>query len=526
MVWQSKPYWKRNLGVKTKSQRGRKCRYEARILQWLAQRICFSGVVLPILLLASSMPIVAQEPLERGAKSRPNFVFAIADDWGWPHASALGDQGISTPVFDRIAKQGVLFTQAFVSSPSCTPSRGAIITGQHFWRLRGGANLWPDWPENQFAEFPKLLKNAGYHVGHYRKAWGPGKSSYQPGGKTYRSVDSFFDARNKDQPFCFWFGSSDPHRGYKPGSGRQAGIDPNKVHLFPWFPSRDEVRNDVADYYFEVQRFDRQVGQLLDRLSEMGELENTIVIMTSDHGMPFPRCKGNVYDSGTRVPFSMMGPGIQGNRQVKDLISLTDVAPTFLEAAGQKVPVEMTGRSLWKILKSSKSGIVDKSRAHVLFGRERHVIAQEKGNRGGYPVRALRTQEFLFVRNFEPERWPSGTPDYQNAERGRAWLADCDNGPTKASLWTHRKDARIKLQYELCFAKRPAEELYDLKRDPYQTRNLAENPTYRKTRDELSQKLVRALKQAKDPRIQGNGGPFDEYPYYGGAPQFMKSLKK
>ncbi len=457
---------------------------------------------------------------------RPNIVFAIADDWGWPHASAFGEVGIQTPTFDRIAKEGVFFTQAFVSSPSCTPSRGAIVTGQHFFRLKAGGNLHAIWPENQFPEYPDLLAKSGYHVGHYRKAWGPGKSKKQPGGKTYRSVDAFFDARPEGKPFCFWFGSSDPHRGYKLGSGKASGIDPRKVHLFPFFPDTEKVRNDVADYFFEVQRFDRQVGELLKKLKEMGELENTIVIMTSDHGMPFPRCKGNVHDSGTRVPFAVMGPNVVGGRNSADLVSLTDVAPTFLQAAGLDIPTAMTGKSLWPILSSKETGIVDSSRKFVLVGRERHTVAQAKGNQGGYPVRAIRTQDYLYVRNFEPDRWPAGTPDFNNAQRGQAWLADCDNGPTKMELWDLKDDPRYKKLYQICFAKRGAEELYDLKNDPDQVRNVINQETYQKIRKELSEKLTAELKNAKDPRIEGNGSFFDEQPYSGGAPQWPRRKKK
>jgi N-sulfoglucosamine sulfohydrolase len=111
---------------------------------------------------------------------RPNIVFAIADDWGWPHASAYGDKVVQTPNFDRVAGAGVLFTHAYVSSPSCTPSRGAIITGQDFFRLGGGANLHCDWPAGRYGEYPAILENNGYYVGTYRKSWGPGNG--QPAG--------------------------------------------------------------------------------------------------------------------------------------------------------------------------------------------------------------------------------------------------------------------------------------------------------------------------------------------------------
>ncbi len=459
------------------------------------------------------------------AEKKPNVVFAIADDWGWPHAGVYGDKVVKTPNFDRIAKEGVMLNNAYISSPSCTPSRGAIITGQHFWRLEQGANLWNVWPQNRFAEYPAMMEKAGYHVGTYRKAWGPGRGN--PAGKRYRAPAQFFKARPKDKPFCFWFGASDPHRPYKPGSGKASGMNLKDVHLFAHYPDVPEVRSDVADYYWEVQRFDSDLGKLIKMLEDMGELDNTIIVVTGDHGMPFPRCKGNVYDCGSRVPLAIRwGAKVKGDRTVTDFVSLTDIAPTFLEAAGVKVPKEMTGRSLVSLLRSGKSGRVEKDRAHILFGRERHVPAQESPNPGGYPVRAIRTDQFLYIRNFEPERWPAGTPDYRKAHVKNAWLADCDNGATKTYLWQHRNDATIKKYYDLCFAKRPAEELYDVSKDPDQIRNVAKVKAYAKDLKRLSAQLMKELKATADPRTLGKGAKFDRYPYLGGAPKWPFGKKR
>ena len=450
-------------------------------------------------------------------------MFAIADDWGWPHAGAYGDKVVKTPTFDAIARDGVLFTNAYISSPSCTPSRGAIVTGQHFWRLREGANLWSHWPRNQFVEYPQRLQQAGYHVGSYRKGWGPGTGypQWNPAGKRFKSVDAFFEARPKGEPFCFWFGASDPHRPYKPGSGKASGMNLDDVHLFAHYPDVEEVRSDVADYYWEVQRFDRELGALLQRLKNQGELENTLIVVTGDHGMPFPRCKGNVYDCGARVPLAIRWDAkIPPNRTVTDFVSLTDVAPTFLEAAGVAAPRQMTGRSLLPVLKSEKEGRVDPRRDHVIVGRERHVTAQEAPLSGGYPVRALRTDRFLYIRNFEPDRWPAGTPNHKRAYRKGAWLADCDNGATKMYLWRHREDADVKAKYDLCFAKRPAEELYDLEKDAEQVHNVAGDPTYADAKADLAQRLTEQLTHYDDPRILGGAEKFDTHPYLGGAPKW------
>ncbi len=455
--------------------------------------------------------------------TRPNIVFAIADDWGWPHASAYGDEGVKTPTFDRLARDGVLVENAYISSPSCTPSRGAIITGQQFWRLGPAGNLWSVWPSTE-PEYPKLLAAEGYFVGSYRKGWGPGTYPYtavSPAGEIYDSVDGFFEARPKNMPFCFWFGASDPHRPYTAGTGVESGVKLEDVHLFEHFPDDEVVRSDVADYYFEVQRFDRDVGELVDLLEEMGELENTLIVMTGDHGMPFPRAKGNLYDSGARVPMAIVWPGtIPGGRTVTDFVSTTDIAPTFLDAAGLEAPKEMTGRSLLSILKSNQSGRVSADRDHIIFGRERHVVAQAAPELGGYPARAIRTDEFLYIRNYEPDRWPAGTPDHERAQVPNAWLADCDNSPTKWFLWQNRNDPELKRYYDLSFAKRPAEELYDLKKDPGQVVNVADDPQYLTTRKQLAVRLAQALIRMEDPRLDGRGSLFDSQPYLGGSPGF------
>ncbi|MBX7165475.1 MAG: sulfatase [Pirellulales bacterium] len=447
---------------------------------------------------------------------RPNIVLAIADDWGWPYAGAYGDRVVQTPTFDRLARDGVLFTHAFVSSPSCTPSRGAIITGQHFWRLGAGANLHSIWPQGQFAEYPALLSQAGYHVGTYRKAWGPGRGN--PGGKPYKSVAAFFEARPAGSPFCFWFGSSDPHRPFDLDSGARSGMNLADVHLFPQYPDVPTSRGDVADYCLEIQRFDRELGELIEYLERSGELERTLVVVTGDHGMPFPRGKGNVYDCGARVPLvARLGGQVPGGRTVDDLVSLADLAPTFLEAAGVAVPEEMTGRSLWPILRTDRSGRVDPAREYVLIGRERHTQSQEAPDRGGYPVRAVRTYDHLYVHNLRPDRWPAGTPDWQRAFFERAWLSDCDNGPTKRYLWDHRDEPAIRPLYELCFAKRPAEELYELASDPDQMRNRADDPQLAAVKTRLAELLDAQLRATNDPRLSGGGDALEAHPYLGGG---------
>jgi len=454
---------------------------------------------------------------------RPNILFAFADDWGWSYAGAYGEPTIKTPVFDRIAKEGVLFTHAFVSSPSCTPCRGSLLTGQHFWRLGHGANLHSILPA-EIPVYPELISRAGYFVGHTGKGWGPGRRGERkqnPAGPTFKSFEQFLQERPKEKPFCFWFGSSDPHRGYDPKLRKEMGINPDDVQVAPFFPDATAVREDIADYYAEVQRFDNDVGRLVEKLELIGELDNTIVVVSGDHGMPFPRCKTNLYDSGVRVPLAVRWPGkVKAGRKVNDLVSLVDLAPTFLEIAGEALPKQMTGRSLLSILTSDKQGVVDSSVDCVFFGRERHCPCQEEPVSGGYPMRAVRTHDFLYIRNFLPERWPAGTPNYERAYKDKSWLGDCDNGPTKFYMWANRFDAKVKPLYDLAFARRASEELYDLKADPHQMRNVAGESTYMQTKIELREKLMEKLRRTNDPRVLGQGKKIDEYPYYGSFPSW------
>ena len=457
-------------------------------------------------------------------EARPNILLAIADDWGWPHAGAYGDPAVRTPAFDRLAAEGILFEHAFVSSPSCTPSRAAVLTGQWHWRLEESANLWSTL-RSEIPVYPDLLEAEGYVVGFERKGWGPGKvevggRTRNPAGPRYESFEAFLADRPEGRPFCYWFGSTDPHRPYDTGSGRRSGIPLDRIELFPHFPDSPDVRSDVGDYYAEVQRFDREVGEMLTLLQRSGVLDRTVVVMTGDHGMPFPRCKSNLYDCGARVPLAIRGPGMTRGRLVEAFVSLTDLAPTFLELGRAEVPEVMTGRSLLPLLGPGEPSPGElAARAHVIAGKERHVPAQESPDMGGTPMRSIRTSDFLYIRNFRPDRWPAGTPHHRRAVIEGAWLGDCDNGPTKSFMVKSKdKDAAHRRLYDLAFAKRPAEELYDLGRDPDQLRNVAEDPEYAAVRDELRTRLDSDLRATTDPRVMGGAERLEAYPYYGGSP--------
>ena len=472
----------------------------------------FRGSWVWILAIGATVPAAAA-----GGSGRPNILFCIADDWGWPDAGAYGEGAVRTPAFDRVAREGVLFENAFVTSPSCTPSRNSILTGQWHWRLGAGANLWSSLaPEHPV--YPLLLEDAGTHVGRWRKSWGPGdwqalgRTRHPAGDERAAGLAAFLAARPAGRPFCFWLGASDPHRPYEPGTGPAAGIDPARLRVPADLPDCDEVRRDLADYLFEVERFDTDVAAALAALDAAGLADDTLVVITGDHGMPFPRHKCHLYDSGTHVPLAIRWPKrIGAGRVVSDFVSLADLAPTFLEAAGLPVPAVMTGRSLMPVLTAAGSGRIDPARDHVLTGRERHTPAQEAPSMGGYPMRAIRTDDWLYIRNLEPDRWPSGCPTGST----KGWdFADCDDGPTKTLLVTRRDDPAVRPFYDLAFAKRPAEELYDLARDPGQVRNVADQPALAAVKAELGRRLEAELAASGDPRSAGRGADLEAHPYF------------
>lgn len=449
--------------------------------------------------------------------ARPNILVCIADDWGWPDAGAYGLRRVQTPAFDRVAAEGVLFDNAYAASPSCTASRNAFLTGQPIWRLGAGANLWSTL-HPRHAVFPRLLEAVGYHVGHSRKVWGPGDwralgRAHHPAGDEYESLDDFLSSKPEASPFCFSLGSYDPHRPYPWQSGSRGGIPVDKIDPPADLPNHETVRHDLADYYLAVQRFDRDVAAALKQLSQAGLLDNTIVVITSDHGMPFPRHKANLYDSGSRVPLAVRWPAsIPGGRRVTDFVSLTDLAPTLLKACAVPTPSEMSGRSLLMTLTSERSGRVDLNRDHVLVGLERHGQAQESPNPGGYPCRALRTDGYLLVWNVDPERWPGGCPLPEKAYCGKAF-GNSDRGPTRDLLATNRLAEPFSFYYNLAFAKRPEHELYDLQSDPEQLHNVYNKPGYREASSKLKQRLVTQLRDTGDPRVVGGGEAFDSYPF-------------
>lgn len=465
--------------------------------------------------------------------SPPNILFAIADDWG-VHAGAYGTPWVKTPSFDRVAKSGLLFDHAYTPNAKCAPSRACILTGRNSWQLKAAANHICYFPP-EFKGWGEALAEHGWFVGYTQKGWGPGVAENGDGarrlmtGKAFNgktaappttgisnndyagNFAAFLDASPKDRPWCFWYGAVEPHRGYEFGSGvAKGGKKLSDVDRVPKFwPDNDAVRNDILDYAFEVEHFDRHLGRMLDELEKRGQLSNTLVIVTSDHGMPFPRGKGNAYELANHVPLAAMWAGgiAKPGRKIDDFVSFIDIAPTLIETAGlawkDTGMAESPGRSIMEIFRSEKSGIVNSARDHVLIGKERTDIGRPHD--WGYPSRGIVTRDFLFVENFEPARWPAGNPE--------TGYLDCDGGMTKTViLEQHRKDAADPF-WALCFGKRPAQEFYEFASDADCVRNLAADIMFTTRRETLAAQMHAELKKQGDPRMEGKGAVFDEYPH-------------
>jgi N-sulfoglucosamine sulfohydrolase len=447
--------------------------------------------------------------------SRPNILYCLADDWSYPHAGVYGDKVIRTPNFDRVAREGALFTRAFSAAPSCTPSRAAMLTGRPPHQLSEGANLWGKLPK-EFEVYPDILERAGYVVGLFGKGWGPGSVQAggwkrNPAGPGFPNFKAFLKTVPSGKPFCFFFGSHDPHRPYVEGSGVAAGLKPDGVKVPPFWPDTPEVRGDILDYYAASERFDRDMGKCLELLRQRGDLDKTVVIVSGDNGWPFPRAKANLYDAGTIQPLAVRWPGhVKAGETIDAFVNLYDLAPTALDIAGIKPPPYMAGQSWLPLLKGKKQ----RGRDAVFVERERHANAR-KGDLS-YPSRAVRTDSFLYIRNLRPDRWPAGDPEMYKAVGP---FGDCDAGPTKSEILDHRDDPAMAKYFQLCFAKRPAEELYDLKKDPFEMTNVVELAEYAKAKTQMRKRLDEWMKKTKDPRFDHDDNRFDTYEYFGTGPK-------
>lgn len=487
-------------------------------LNWMRARWQRAILAAAAAAVAAAMTPMAAVGQESGAAT-PNVVFIITDDMSWAHMGAYGNDEIDTPNLDRLAGEGVIFENAFVSTPSCTPSRASILTGRNGFELEEGASLWGYLPA-KFPTYTELLAEQGYRVGATGKGWAPGfliDREVNPAGQPYNQIrnapfedlfdsvamsdidyaanfEAFLDSTDPDRPFAFWMGTYEPHRGYTQGIAAATGKDPATVTVPAFLPDVPEVRDDITEYYAEIEHVDMHVGRLLEALTERGLQDDTLVVFTSDNGMPFPRAKATLYDYGTRMPLVVWwGDNIEGGQRVDELVSHTDIAPTILEIAGVEAPSEMSGQSLASLLAGEPG---QAPRDAVYMYRERHGFYA--GSRGmSTPARAIRNHDYLLIWNARPDVFPR----------------DVDGGPTNSFMNEHAEE--YPSLYEHSFGLRDEYQLYDVRADAFQMHNLAGDEAYAEVFDGLRSQLFAYLESRRDPRVLGDAANLLYAPYFG-----------
>jgi N-sulfoglucosamine sulfohydrolase len=521
---------------------------------------------------------------------KPNIVFAFADDWGRYASAYQGRPGansihelIETPNFDWVAEEGALFLNANVPVPSCTPCRSSVLTGKYFWKTGLGAILEGSRWDESIPTYPLVLEDNGYHIGFTYKVWSPGitqdapyggdRNRYEPAGASFgrfsfvvtenseklgveaaknellqevrENFDAFIDDRPDDSPFCYWWGPTKTHRSWQQGSGKEIwGLNPDllKGRMPEFLPDVEEIREDFNDYLGECQAFDAGLGVIIERLKAAGELDNTIIVVSGDHGIPgIPRAKSNLYNLGTEVALAVRWPGqVSAGREISDFVNMMEVAPTFLDVAEVEHPEGMTAKSLMPLLLSKENGQIEADRDSVVTGIERHC-PNARDHQLPYPSRSLRTKDYLYIINFESDRWPIGAPvgldgyEFPDTEGHRAaqegnerktalyrpqkpqikYFQDIDDGPTKEWMVSNRNEPEIKPLFELSFGKRHSEELYDLLVDPDYMNNVATEPDYQEVKKNLNEKLMSVLTEHEDPRVVESPPRFENPPYAG-----------
>ncbi len=484
------------------------------------------------------MNVYSQDP-----EQRPNIIVIVFDDAGLD-MSAYGSTYVNTPNFDALAKQGVLFNRAYTPNAKCAPSRAAIMTGRNSWQLDAAANHVIYFPP-KFKTYQEVLMENGYSTGHTGKGYAPGKTlredgsqrqvmgpafnerKLEPATKSISDNDysgnfkDFLDKVPKDQPWSFWVGSTEPHRGYEYGSGAKLGGKTIEMikHFPPYWPDNGITRNDLLDYAFEIEDTDKHIGSILETLKEKNLLEKTLIVVTSDHGMPFPRVKGDQYENANHVPMAILWKGktnVEGIK-VDDYVSFIDLAPTILDVAGIDWKTSgmypTAGHSLKRIITSDKSGQIDSGRDYVLVGKERH----DTGRPGdvGYPIRGIYKNNMLYIKNFEIDRWPSGNPE--------TGYLNTDGSPTKTEILNQRRNSQNRKFWKLNFGKRTEEELYDIKKDPFCIRNLANDSFYAMIKSALKQEMETRLLEQGDLRMVGFGHLYEKTPMFEGQ-EFYKNF--
>lgn len=530
----------------------------------------FTHTFVPLVLLILGFSCSQKSPESK----RPNILFAISDDQSFAHTSFLGSKFIQTPAFDKIAREGVYFSNCYAGSPGCAPSRSSLVTGRYHWQNEQSGQHASSWLKKHIP-FIDLLDKNGYVTGLTGKGVGPfryardekdslwrktnaggiqhSSISYDDGQfntqyadgiskkNYYENFKYFMENVRGDKPFFFWYGAHEPHRAYEKDSWKRMNKKTADVEVPGFLPDDELIRGDMLDYAVEIEWFDLHLQWMVEYLEKIGDMENTIIMVTADNGMPFPRAKANSFEYGVHVPLAIRFPkNFPDGRIVDDPVSFIDFAPTILELTktSSKGMLPITGKSILNLLISEKQGTVDETRKYVVASRERHSSSRYMNL--GYPQRVIRSKNFIYIWNIKPERWPAGAPQkfdpknpskllpmYGVDDQGKyikdAAFTDIDDCPSKTFIIENYQDNDIQRYFELAHGKRPEVELYDVVADPFCLNNLAGISEYKNVEDELKSELMTVLKNTNDPRVTGpNTEIFDDYIRYSRIRKFPK----
>lgn len=449
-----------------------------------------------------------QQLVTQQQMSRPNLILVIADDMAWDDSTPYGHPSIQTPNLDQLAQQGMRFDAAFLTTSSCSPSRSSIITGRYPHQTGAEQLHWP-LPGEQIT-FVEKLKEAGYwtaqagkwHLGNAirdrfdlingKGKWSTGNSetdstafqTIADGSGCHLWVETLH-RRPTDQPFFLWLAATDPHRGYKPNAIPQPH-QPEDAIIPPYMPDAPRVREDFALYYDEISRLDAYLGKVMAELEAQGIAENTVILFISDNGRPFPRDKTTLYDGGIKTPWIVRWPAqIAAGSSSTSLVSSVDIAPTFLALAGLESPAVFEGMDFRPILQHPETNIQDQ------------IYAEDHWHDHDDFTRAVRTDEYKYIRNFYPEH-PNTPP------------ADALKSLTFAEILDQRNAGTLNTDQLAIFnSPRPEEELYDIQQDPYELNNLAADPAHAATLTAMQERLA-AIREATDDALPAQRTP-DEF---------------
>jgi uncharacterized sulfatase len=463
-------------------------------------------------------------PFVCAAPRRPNIVVFVTDDESWLERGIYGWSGLSTPHFERVAREGILFTHGYTSAPSCAPSRASLLTGRNFWELEEGAFI-QAWLPAKFAVLPDLTEAGGYAVGFTGKGWGPGVMEHSgrtrnPAGPAYNSIrsrarqpgineidyaanfESFLERWPPGKPFWFWVGPTEPHEPYGPDNHRKLdryGVLPEQVKTPGFLPDTPGVRRGRANFVYEVCHADETLGKILNVLERRNELDNTLLIVTADNGTSLPHSKTTAYDWGVRVPLAMMWPGrIDSGRRTDAIVNFIDLAPTMLQAAGLPVPKEMSGRSLFDVVGGKPS-----NREWTAFGLEWHGEFDPVS----FAARAIRDRRWHCIVNYGAgPRIPLDPAKRLPDDRYETTAA---NGSLFELLEKHAANPSVQPFVRLLADPRSPVELYDCEADPWQMRNLAGRKEYAEVEARLRGQLEAYQRRTRDPRITGDMATFE-----------------